>query len=135
MNQWPIWLAIGMGGASGALVRGVIFYLIERMSPANSEYQWAKYGPARATLVVNVFGSLLLGIIVGGHWEGLANSNDPLRIFWLTGICGALTTFSTLCADVVALAQAGQKIRGGKVLAANVVLGVSALLLGLAIAG
>ena len=57
-----------------------------------------------------------------------------LRIFWLTGICGALTTFSALCADVIALGQAGQNVRGAGVLVANVVLGLSALSLGLAFA-
>lgn len=135
MNDWPVWLAIAMGGGAGALLRGLIFRAIERMSPAHGDDLLAKYGSARATLIVNVLGSLLLGFIVGGQWERLANSSDPLRIFWLTGICGALTTFSTLCADVIALAQAGQPIRGGGVLAANVVLGMSALALGLAFAG
>jgi CrcB protein len=134
MNDWPIWIAISLGGAAGALLRGLIFHAIERVSPADGDHLWAGYGSARGTLIVNVVGSLLVGFLVGGQWERLAISSDPLQIFWLTGICGALTTFSALCADVIALAQAGQNIRGAGVLMANIVLGLSALSLGLAFA-
>ena len=134
MNDSPIWIAIALGGGAGALLRGLIFRAIEQLTPTNGDALWARYSSARATLVVNVAGSLLLGFIVGGQWERLADSSEPLRIFWLTGICGALTTFSTLCADVIALAQAGQGIRGGAVLLANIILGLAALSLGLVLA-
>lgn len=134
MSDWPVWIAISAGGAAGALLRGLIFRAIERISPTEGSHLWAGYGAARATLAVNVFGSFLLGFLVGGQWQRLADSNDLLQIFWLTGICGALTTFSTLCADVIALTQAGQPMRGGGVLIANIVFGISALSLGLAVA-
>ena len=136
MTDWPTWLAVAMGGSAGALLRGIIFRAIEKMGPVDGgDFAWANYGSARATLIVNVLGSLILGLIVGGQWERLAHADNPWRVFWLTGLCGALTTFSTLCADVVALAQAGKPIHGGGVLAAHLVLGISALALGLSLAG
>jgi len=134
VNDWPTWFAIAMGGGAGALLRGLIFRCVEHVSPTDGGHLWARYGAARATLIVNVFGSGLLGFLVGGQWGRMAGTRDPLQVFWLTGICGALTTFSTLCADVVALARAGQPIHGTGILIANIVLGLSALSLGLALA-
>ena len=134
VNDSLIWIAIVGGGATGALLRGAIFRAIELWSAGDPNGAWAKYGSARSTLAVNVLGSLLLGLLVGGSCAPLVESSDPLHTFWGAGICGALTTFSTLCADVMTLARAGETTRGAGVLAANVVLGMLALVIGLAAA-
>ncbi|MFY1674314.1 fluoride efflux transporter FluC [Plantactinospora sp. WMMB334] len=75
------WLMVLVGGAAGAVGRFTVNWLVERRSrPA-----------PRATLAVNVAGSLLLGLLAG---TGAALPG------WLgalvgTGFCGALTTWST----------------------------------------
>ena len=145
MNDWSIWIAVGTGGAVGALLRGFTFRAIEVVSPSRAgggwakgawaKGAWAKFGTARSTLVVNFLGSLLLGWIIADSLLPMPEASESLRIFWTTGVCGAFTTFSTLCADAVGFARNGDSIRGGLVVAAHVVLGVAGLLLGLIIAG
>ena len=50
--------------------------------------------PAAGTLVVNVVGSFVLGVVVGA---GLGTA--PLALVGV-GFCGALTTFSTLALEI-----------------------------------
>jgi CrcB protein len=50
--------------------------------------------PAAGTLVVNVAGSFVLGLLVGAGASGA-----PLALVGI-GFCGALTTFSTLALEV-----------------------------------
>ena len=61
------------------------------------------------TLVVNVTGSLLIGLVAGAHLlAGL-----PLTGYLLlaTGFCGGYTTFSAATVETVRLAQAGERGR------------------------
>jgi CrcB protein len=133
-QDWPYWLAIGAGGAAGAVLRGIVFQLLEAIPRAQGPGAWGSYGEARATLAVNVLGSLLLGCLLGLPHEGLTDDlRHPMQLFWITGVCGAFTTFSTLCADVIALTTTGERTRGVGVLTANVLLGIPALLLGRAL--
>ena len=76
-------IAVIVGGALGALVR----FATERWS-VRRFHERVPYG----TLVVNLVGSLMLGIAAGLH-ERTAIS-DELLLFIGTGFCGALTTFS-----------------------------------------
>lgn len=88
-----IWLAIAIGGAFGAMLRyAIIQYGEKRRAPFY-----------RATLLVNVIGSFLMGM--AGH---LAETH--IVTFMLTvGFLGALTTFSTFAFDALRLIKA-QKI-------------------------
>ncbi|WP_270889820.1 fluoride efflux transporter FluC [Pedococcus sp. 5OH_020] len=75
-------LLVVCGAAVGAPVR----YLVDRWSRRHS-----RAGTTLGTLVVNVVGSLLLGLVAG-------LPGAPSWVFALVGVgfCGALTTFSTL---------------------------------------
>lgn len=58
------------------------------------------------TLVVNLAGSLLLGMLAGAT---LNHGMDPdLRLVLGTGFCGGFTTFSTASLEVVRLVLAGR---------------------------
>lgn len=72
-------LLVGLGGAAGAAAR---FLLGTRVAT-----------PGRATLAVNVLGSLLLGILAGGAVGG------PVTLAVGTGFCGAFTTFSSFAVE------------------------------------
>ncbi len=78
-------LLVALGAAVGAPLRFV----------ANSEVR-ARLGgtPAAGTLVVNVVGSFMLGVVVGA---GVGSA--PLALVGI-GFCGALTTFSTLALEL-----------------------------------
>lgn len=84
--------AIGVGGAAGACLRAAI---TSGINAAIGRYF------AHAVAVVNIVGSFALGIVIGGV--------DPvLHPLLATGLCGALTTFSTFAHSAVELLRAGR---------------------------
>ena len=121
MWQKLAWLAVA--GALGTLARYGLTGLAQRTSPNMTHgFPWA-------TLVVNVIGCFLFGLI----WS-LAESrwtiNNHIRVVVFTGFLGAFTTFSTYAFE------AGQMLRNAQwlylamhVLAQNG-LGLVAILLG-----
>lgn len=136
MSSWEPWLAVAAGGAIGAVARALVYRLLDRLSPAGSRGLRHRLGVGYATLLVNVLGSLALGLLLG-QAAGL----DPMPalsprpswsgLFWTTGVCGSLTTFSTLCAEAVGLARQRQPLRLAGYLLANGALCVSAIAIGL----
>ena len=77
--------------------------------------------PAVGTLVVNVLGSAVLGAVLGAADVGATT----LALIG-TGLCGALTTFSTFGADVLRLADAHRLLGALGYVAATLVLGLGA---------
>jgi CrcB protein len=77
------------------------------------------------TLVVNLSGALLLGVLVGAGVGG-----DAYRL-WGVGLLGGFTTFSTWAFESQRLAEEERHVRlGAANLAVSLVLGVLAVLLG-----
>jgi CrcB protein len=77
-------VAVALGGAAGTLLR----LAVNRALPSGAgAFPWD-------TLLVNLFGSLVLGFIVVTAFERLAPSRY-LRPLIGTGFCGGLTTSST----------------------------------------
>jgi fluoride exporter len=75
-------LLVAVGAAVGAPLR----FLVDRWAREHT-----RAGTILGTLVVNVVGSFVLGVVAG--WPGLPTWVMPLVGI---GLCGALTTFSTL---------------------------------------
>ena len=117
-------LAIAAGGALGALMRywvsTGIYSLIGRGFP------WG-------TLVVNVLGSLLMGVLYVWLMERVSQSVE-WRAFLLIGLLGAFTTFSTFSIETLNLLEAGQHIRAVLNAVVSVVLCVAAAWLGVVLA-
>jgi CrcB protein len=88
------YLAAALGGALGALAR----WAQPRHSPPSpTGWPWS-------TLLVNLTGCLLLGLLVAALFA--RHPEHPwLRPFLGTGFCGSLTTFSTFGADVARLVE------------------------------
>ena len=86
-----------------------------------------------ATLAVNLGGAFLLG-----WWDTRllrSPGADPrLRPFLATGVCGGLTTFSTLQLELVALLREGDHGLAVAYATASIVLGLAAVLGGQAAA-
>ncbi len=103
-------LLVLVGGAVGAPLR----YLVDQWIQAriDSAMPWG-------TLTVNVVGSGLLGLVAAV----VARQGAPEWVLTLvgTGLCGALTTFSTFGHETVRLALQGSRIAA----AANVVLSLT----------
>ena len=93
----PIMLVgVAAGGACGALLR----YGVTQMIGAGI---FGIAGPT-ATLMVNIGGSALMGLLAGGLAAGLVLP-EPLRLFIAVGFLGALTTFSSFALDAGSLLQ------------------------------
>jgi fluoride exporter len=80
------------------------------------------------TLTVNVAGSLVLGVIAGAVAAGHATS-DAMTVVG-TGLCGALTTFSTFSYETVRLLEDGRWRTAVGNVVASLVAGLAAVSLG-----
>ena len=96
-------LAVAVGGAIGSLAR---FWLAELfVALGMSAFPWA-------TLLANVSGSMLIGVIAAlTEPDGRLLVAPELRLFWMVGICGGYTTFSSFSLQTLTLAQ-GENGRG-----------------------
>lgn len=117
-------LLIGVGGFVGANLR----YLTQ---------QWAAsaWGPGfpYGTLIANVLGSFIIGLFLTLATEFLDLSPN-WRYLIATGILGGYTTFSSFAYETLALAESGRYGFAALNLFGNVLLGLTAALLGIALA-
>lgn len=112
-----VFLGAGIGGA---LRHGVNIAAL-KMVGAGFPY---------GTLVVNVAGSFIMGLLIG--W--FAHKADPgqsWRLFLTTGLLGGFTTFSTFSLDAALLYERGQLWAAALYVAASFVLAIGGLLAGL----
>ena len=80
------------------------------------------------TLGVNVLGAFMLGALVSLAWD---RTPAWARAGLGPGLLGSFTTFSALAVSLVTLVAADQWILAAAYLAASIVLGLAAALLGL----
>lgn len=117
---------VGSGGFVGALARYGIGGLVHRQVPLAI----FPYG----TLLVNLLGCLLIGILAG-----LAESRQlfgpQFRQFAMIGILGGFTTFSTFGFETVAMLRDADYLRAGANIAINVIAGLTLVWLGYQLAG
>ena len=115
-------LALALAGGLGAVARFVVDGL--------ARDRWGERLPY-GVLLVNVTGSLLLGLVVG--LVLFRGAPDGLRLVVGTGFCGGYTTFSTASLDAVRLAQQGRPLAaaayGAGTLLLTVLAGAAGLLL------
>ena len=114
----PIWLAVALGGALGSVARGQISVWLRAQAP---NFPWG-------TLAVNVIGSLAIGFLAG--WFAAKPLPDWLRLGLMTGLMGGFTTFSAFSLDTLELWRGNVTLALANV-AANLMLGLAAALLGL----
>lgn len=86
-----------------------------------------------ATLVINVLGSFLIGVLAEAFVLRDA-SDHPLRLLLTTGALGGFTTFSTFSLDAVALYERGQLAATAFYLLLSIVGGLTGLVAGVALA-
>ena len=89
-----LFLAIAAAGGVGAVCRFVLDGLLTSLSEADFP------GP---TVLINITGSLLLGLVTGFAVSGLLP--EAWRLVLGTGFLGGYTTFSTASVDTVRLLQ------------------------------
>lgn len=119
MGYLVVFLGSGIGGA---LRHGVNLAAVRLLG----------YGFPFGTLIVNVLGSFLIGLLAGyfGYRTGL---NQHLRLFLTTGILGGFTTFSAFSLDAALLVERHSYALAAAYVLGSVVLALSGLFLGLAL--
>jgi CrcB protein len=95
MNQL---IAIALGGGCGAVVRFLI---------SSGLYQWLGRGLPYGTLVVNIIGSFLIGLLTEALILRRLAFSLEYRSAILVGFIGAFTTFSTFSLETIYLIEEG----------------------------
>jgi CrcB protein len=93
---------IAVGGAAGALLRHGMSGWAQKLTGAG--FPWG-------TLSVNLVGSLAIGLLWGVFEQ--ANVSPHVRALLLTGLLGALTTFSTFSLESIHLLEDRQYAAAG----------------------
>ncbi|GHH42682.1 CrcB protein [Streptomyces umbrinus] len=117
------WVLVIVGGMVGAPLR----YLTDRavQSRHDTVFPWG-------TFAVNVVGCLILGTLTGAAVAGAASSH--LQLLLGTGLCGALTTYSTFSFETLRLAEDGARLHAAANVIASVVVGLGAAFAGVSVA-
>lgn len=108
-------LLVLLGGAAGASLRYLTGVFVT--SRRETDFPWG-------TFTVNAVGCLVAGATAGA----VSASDGPEWVVTLvvTGLCGALTTFSAFGFDTVRLIEAGSSRAAGLNVALTVVVGLAA---------
>lgn len=90
-------LLVAAGGAMGSVLRALFSCLLVSFAP------WP-------TLLVNLIGAFFLGLFV--RMNQASCETDFFRAFWIIGLCGGFTTFSTFGIEVVEFIRQSEWILG-----------------------
>lgn len=115
-------LLIGIGGALGAMLRHGVNVSATRLLGVGFPY---------GTIIVNIAGSFLMGLLIAWLARRMGGSSNELRLFLATGFLGGFTTFSAFSLDAVVLYERGDIAQAGLYIAISVIVSVGALFAGL----
>ena len=118
-------LAVALGGALGSVAR---YWLGVWALPISRELPWG-------TILINILGSFAISFF---GTLTLGNGRYPLpegaRLFFMVGVCGGFTTFSSFSLQTLDLLRGGATGRALVNIAASVLLCLGAVAIGHAIA-
>jgi len=115
-------LLVGLGGGIGSIFR----YLTSLLT---AKY-YANSFPL-ATFITNVLGCFVIGLLIG--YFSNSNTDNSLKLLFITGFCGGYTTFSTFAAENITLLQNQNYVTLIAYTLASVLVGFLAVGLGLMI--
>lgn len=113
---------VGVGGAIGAMARYGAGMAIGRFWPGTFPL---------ATLLVNILGSVAMGVFVGLMVRWLPAWQAEARLFVAVGILGGFTTFSSFSLDTIVLLERGELLQAGAYVLLSVVVCLVGLYFGL----
>jgi len=120
-----MWISflVAVGGALGSVTRYWFALLVDQHS--NKLFPWGQTFPW-GTLLVNITGSFVIGFLFTVTApEGRLMASSNTRLFFMTGICGGYTTFSSFSLQTLNLARDGDWLKAG----ANVLLSTTLCLI------
>ena len=92
------WLAVGIGGAVGSVLRYGVGVATNRLMGDTVPY---------ATAAVNVLGCLIAGLLLGAVDSSRVDLSPANRAFLFAGVLGGFTTFSSFALDTLILTRNG----------------------------
>ena len=92
------YVLVFVGGGLGSVLRHIVNVLCARGIGLGFPY---------GTFVVNITGSLVMGLIAG-YLAFKGEASQPWRLFLMTGILGGYTTFSAFSLDAALLYERGE---------------------------
>lgn len=114
-------LAIGAGGAIGAVLRHFVGMMFLHMMGAN--FPWG-------TISVNIIGSFIMGVLVT-YFALVWNPSQELKAFLTVGLLGGFTTFSAFSLDVITLWERGASMAAMGYIMGSIMLSILALSFGM----
>jgi CrcB protein len=116
-----MYLWVGLGGAIGSVVRFWLNGVVSRY------FETFPMG----TLLINVTGSFLIGLFAASTGtEGRWLASPSFRVFFMVGICGGYTTFSSFSLQTLNLLRDREWLYAGGNVILSVVLCLVAVWLG-----
>jgi fluoride exporter len=116
-------LIVFLGGGLGAAFRHGVNLVMAKLLGTQFPY---------ATLIENVSGSLLMGLLAG-YFAFRAGLSQHWQLFLTTGILGGYTTFSAFSLDAALLYERGEIALAALYVVASVLLAIGGLFVGLAV--
>jgi fluoride exporter len=116
-----IWWYVALGSAVGGVARFAVAAVVQQRVGPNFPV---------GTLMVNVSGSFLLGLLLR-YALGTDAISAETRALLTTGFCGGYTTFSTFSYDTILLLEDGQSARAGAYVLLSVLLSLAGTWLGI----
>jgi len=115
------YLLVGIGGAIGAMARFA----------AGSAIGNLPNGFPLATALINVLGSLAMGVLIGVLAKTTPQYQNEIRLFVAVGIFGGFTTFSSFSLDAITMIERGDFLLAAFYIVGSVLLSLAALYVGL----
>lgn len=118
-------ILVFLGGGLGALLR----YLVNTSANNYIMVKFEQELPL-GTFIVNVLGSLVIGLVVG-LFDSEILSNEQLKLFIIVGLLGGFTTFSSFSLEIVNLVQSGNYLSAIIYILSSIVIAIIFTLLGM----
>ena len=112
-------IAVGAGSFIGGIARYLVALAMKGISKG---FPWA-------TLLVNLLGCLIIGLL-WGFLSRNAAENTSWGLFLTVGLCGGFTTFSTFSKEALTMLQTGQIWGFASYIALSILAGIALVALG-----
>ncbi|HVW91202.1 MAG TPA: fluoride efflux transporter CrcB [Devosia sp.] len=116
------YLLVAVGGAIGSVLRYGAGIFVGSF--------WRDSFPL-GTMLINIVGSLVMGLFVGLMARLLPPWQNEARLFFAVGVLGGFTTFSSYSLDAISMIERGDMMPAAFYVVGSVVIGFVGLWLGL----